>query len=65
MSLYIDPSSTPPESGRWLHIHQLWQPHDVTGAKAADWGISGAMSFKPGVKEWQLDIVLKSDGRRT
>jgi len=66
MSLMIDPESQPPRRGRWLHIHQLWQPSTVgQAARDANWGIPQAMSLlsKDG-KTWSIHSVVKSDGRR-
>lgn len=67
MSLMIDPESVAPRPGRWLHIHQLWQPSTVgQAARDAKWGIPQAMSVAPSKdgKTWNIHSVVKSDGRR-
>lgn len=69
LKIFIDPNSAPARpGGRWVHVHQLWQPHNVETARLAGWGIPLAVGFKPVAADeavkFQLAAVAKSDGRR-
>ena len=69
LKIYIDPDSAPARpGGRWTHIHQLWQPHNVEKAMQAGWGIPLAVSFEPVAAgdepTFVVTAVAKSDGRR-
>ncbi|MEM8494322.1 MAG: heparin lyase I family protein [Planctomycetota bacterium] len=65
-SLFIDPASDPPVSGKYVHVGQLWQPSTVGElARQNEWGIPMAMSFLPNREGFVLSAVCKSDGKRS